>query len=264
VGSREWGFSVWAHNSCGIHGNSFSSTKPTTLYGLYEKTGKFLKHGISSDPLKRYTGKYMADKILVPVLVGARKKIATLEKLLVKQMPGELNHEGWAGDLFLDEAFQIRGKTNMGIFIGAIIGGPSESERLMGVRIQSLAFARDKIQDQVVKAYDCMLDIVFHFEGSLVVPEFTGVRTATFFRNKRILQVQVAVAREMQEKQELLLFLCQLLKKSVRVGKEFFEKKKPPFSLEDHLNLIKGIESYLIAHPQIVEEMIAEGWQPIG
>jgi hypothetical protein len=100
VASREWGFSVWAHNACGpLHGNSFSNTKPTTLYALYSKTGQFLKHGITNNPLTRYPKAIRGMTRLVPIATGMRSKMAALEKLLVKQIPGPWNREPWRGVL---------------------------------------------------------------------------------------------------------------------------------------------------------------------
>jgi hypothetical protein len=100
VASRQWGFSVWAHNASGIcHGNSLSSRRVTTLYKLVDATGRVLKWGISSNPAKRYTRASMSGKLLVPVFKGSRKKMAALERILARFVPGPLNNEPWAGIL---------------------------------------------------------------------------------------------------------------------------------------------------------------------
>jgi RHS repeat-associated protein len=102
VGSREWGFSVWAHNAC--HGNSLLSKRLTTLYVLLNKTTQeLLKWGISSNPTKRYTQKFL-DSInarMVPLLQGSRRSMAQIERSATMQMPGWLNNESWAGALIL-------------------------------------------------------------------------------------------------------------------------------------------------------------------
>jgi hypothetical protein len=101
VGCRDWGFSVWAHNAC--HGNSLASAKPTWLYVVLDKASlNVLKWGITSqaNPRRRYTEKFLVDKILVPLLQGTRSRMAQLERSLTQQSPGPLNFESWAGKLF--------------------------------------------------------------------------------------------------------------------------------------------------------------------
>ena len=93
VGGEDWGFSVWAHNAC--HGNSFTSTKLTTLYALYSNTGAFLKFGITSsaDITKRYGGAggaFLKDKFMLPLLAGSRKQMGAIEKNVVNQAGGPL------------------------------------------------------------------------------------------------------------------------------------------------------------------------------
>ena len=51
-----------------VHGNSLKSLKPTWGYKLYDKSGKFLKNGITNKaiPTKRYTRAFMEDKKMIP------------------------------------------------------------------------------------------------------------------------------------------------------------------------------------------------------
>lgn len=83
-----------------VHGNSFASQRPTTLYQLTDaETGAHLKWGITSktNPMARYTAAQLQGKILNPIQVGSRAEMAALERLLVERLPGPLNCEPWAG-----------------------------------------------------------------------------------------------------------------------------------------------------------------------
>ncbi len=82
-----------------IHGNSKNSQKTTYLYQLFDNLFNFLKWGITSeeDPEKRYTKKYMVDKIMVIVDKGIRALMLIKERKNVETNPGKLNKEKWAG-----------------------------------------------------------------------------------------------------------------------------------------------------------------------
>ena len=103
VGSDEWGFSVWAHNAG--YGNSLKSTKTTTLYELVDAAGNHLKWGITSNPLTRYSQKFLMSSgaRLDPVLTGTRSSMANIERSLTSQtskIASPLSHESWVGSMF--------------------------------------------------------------------------------------------------------------------------------------------------------------------
>ncbi|WP_340614672.1 RHS repeat-associated core domain-containing protein [Xenorhabdus thailandensis] len=79
-----------------IHGNSKHSPKPAYLYELSTDKGEFLKYGISQNPSKRYTNKYMTDKEINVIHSGSRADMLKLERELVTKNPGPLNREPWA------------------------------------------------------------------------------------------------------------------------------------------------------------------------
>jgi RHS repeat-associated protein len=80
-----------------VHGNSKSSPKPATLYGKFDKNGKFLKWGISDDPQTRYSSKELNGGYVKEYRNGSRSDILKMERRLVERYPGPDNHEPWAG-----------------------------------------------------------------------------------------------------------------------------------------------------------------------
>src|SRR5690242_4632491 len=76
--------------------------------------------------------------------------------------------------------------------IGAIHGGPE----LAGAPIDKAIRRLGKTRGPFEKSGSGALDIVFHVPGSLLKPEFTGVRTARFSRKERKLMLQIAVPEE--------------------------------------------------------------------
>jgi hypothetical protein len=105
VGSPAWGFAAWAHNACRVHGNSLNSKKLTTLYYLVDEAGRLLKWGVTSNPARRYSKKFLRElgAELMPVMKGNRRRMVELERSIVSQFPREpwtLNREPWAASMF--------------------------------------------------------------------------------------------------------------------------------------------------------------------
>ncbi len=80
-----------------IHGNSASSTATTFLYRLTSRTGEYLKTGISSNPLSRYSRTFMQDKNMQILQEGSRGEMLSLQRFIVERDPGPMNFESWAG-----------------------------------------------------------------------------------------------------------------------------------------------------------------------
>jgi hypothetical protein len=88
------------------------------------------------------------------------------------------------------------------------------------------------------------LDVVFHVPGSLVSPDYDGVRTGTFWRKKRILQVQIAVPRDLSEKEEgeIGRSLVNLLRRAVHIAQPVFHEARVPFRHDHYERLLESIE----------------------
>jgi hypothetical protein len=130
------------------------------------------------------------------------------------------------------------------IQIGSIVGGPSQAEWLVGSVADHLACAVEIFEGAYVDAKEGVLQLVFHFEGTIVNPEFHGLRTGTFSRKYRSVLIQIAVWRDQQKELGFPLFLCQMLKDAIPVGAKYLRKKKIPFSERPHLELVNALERH--------------------
>jgi hypothetical protein len=120
----------------------------------------------------------------------------------------------------------------MMIYIGAIFGGPELGFASPVARaIMKLQDSRDPEEEGDFGS----LDIVFHVAGSLVQPEFRGVRTGSFSRKKRMLQVQIAVPAEVVASPDPYAFVAGSLREAVRVAAPIFAKAGIRYPEEEYV-----------------------------
>ncbi|MBS0261242.1 MAG: hypothetical protein JSS02_04740 [Planctomycetes bacterium] len=90
------------------------------------------------------------------------------------------------------------------ISIGAVVGGPecifflSQLRKLMGFCQE----ARDR------SSPTAMVNVVYHLPGSVCKPDYLGLRTATFSKNEKKIQVQVSVEAEWIDSRDEMTVLC--------------------------------------------------------
>jgi hypothetical protein len=86
------------------HGNTLDD-RPATLYGKYDREGKFSKWGITKheDPSKRYSKKAIDGGEVRPVERGPRSDMAKKERDKIETNPGPDNREPWAGKRMEDQ-----------------------------------------------------------------------------------------------------------------------------------------------------------------
>jgi len=92
------------------------------------------------------------------------------------------------------------------------------------------------------------LDVVFHVPGSLIAPDYDGVRTGTLSRKRRLLQVQVAVPRDLDDRDEVVEIarsLVLLLRNAVRIARPVFDRARIPYRQDEYERLVDGIERAL-------------------
>jgi hypothetical protein len=133
----------------------------------------------------------------------------------------------------------------MGFYLGGIFGGPELEGSPVWVISGHLLRARDANQEQLVPKDDGELDIVFQYPGSLSKPTFTGLRTGSFSRKQKIVQIQIAVPIEMMEPDVFGQFYVDAIEKAVRLGKKYFDRKGISFSEDKHLALVKKLREAL-------------------
>ncbi|RKG82246.1 hypothetical protein D7W79_03045 [Corallococcus exercitus] len=121
--------------------------------------------------------------------------------------------------------------------IGAVYGGPE----LAGAPIDKAIRMFGKARGPVQKGESGALDIVFHVPGSLLKPEFTGVRTAKFSRKERKLMLQIAVPEEQVHSPDVH-WLLDAIREAVRLAGPRFERAGIEYPEKEHLSLVDRIQ----------------------
>jgi hypothetical protein len=131
----------------------------------------------------------------------------------------------------------------MSLFLSAILGGPEQIDKSFMRKTGDICRKIDIHQKEIISSQDGTINVVFQYPGSLLQPDFVGVRTGSFSKKKRILVVQVAVPKEMLSSANFVKHYLEFLKDALAEGKKYLDKKGIPFSLEDHIALAnKSVE----------------------
>ena len=118
----------------------------------------------------------------------------------------------------------------LGLYIGASFGGPEFSHQPdvpWKTAIQELYRRVVVIREGVVSSLN--LNVVFHVPGSLITPEFEGIRTSSFRRRDSVLMVQVALPAAVPEDQ--LAYLKHMVRETLPVVEQWNERKDRRFDL---------------------------------
>ena len=126
------------------------------------------------------------------------------------------------------------------IFLGAVYGGPeirtSSFHRVLGGLVDLTAGAEPQETGS--------LEVVFHVPGSIIAPDFQGLRTGTLWRKKRKLAVQVAVPPAIlaADDVELRAFLMSSLREAIATAAPVFERAKIPYPEDDLRTAVDRME----------------------
>jgi hypothetical protein len=112
------------------------------------------------------------------------------------------------------------------IYIGQILGGPELRDHAPLNRAIAKLY---RLRGPAGEGEFGSLDVVFHVAGSLLEPEFSGVRTGRFSRKRRMLQVQIAVPKEVVASEDPYPILAARLLEAVRVAVPVFVKAGIPY-----------------------------------
>lgn len=83
------------------------------------------------------------------------------------------------------------------INFGTLIGGSGANSRRWEEAIWGLSRRIDCVARDLKASLK--LNVVFHIPGNMLKPEFSGVRTSTYFRKLAVLMIQVALPEERAE-----------------------------------------------------------------
>jgi len=130
------------------------------------------------------------------------------------------------------------------IYVGAIFGGREAMSSKIGSAISKIK----RLAGGCEMDDSGSLDIVFHVPGTLLSPDYDGVRTGTFSRKKPLLQIQSAVPQDLNDEDEVTEVarsLLPLLRQAVRVAQPVFDRAHIPYPQDEYEDLIDGIEKGL-------------------
>lgn len=112
------------------------------------------------------------------------------------------------------------------IYIGQVMGGP---EFRQDVPINMALAKIYRLRGPAGEGEFGSLDVVFHVAGSILEPEFVGVRTGRFSRKRRMLQVQIAVPKEVVAAEDPYPFLAARVLEAVQLAAPVFAKAGIPY-----------------------------------
>ena len=118
------------------------------------------------------------------------------------------------------------------IYIGEIRGGPELRDDAPICKAIAKIY---RLRGPVGEGEFGSLDVVFHVAGSLLEPEFSGVRTGRFSRKRKKLQVQIAVPKELVAAEDPYPSLAARLLEAVRVAAPVFAKAGIPYPEAEYI-----------------------------
>ena len=129
----------------------------------------------------------------------------------------------------------------MTLYIGSVLGGPEVAGTQVAELINRLARASHAYQEAHEMSSEGSLDIAYHVAGSLVRPQFEGLRTGKFSKREKTLMVQIAVPILFESDIHLAHFLVDALREAIDLAAPVFKSTKIYFSTEEYLTLVDAI-----------------------
>jgi hypothetical protein len=117
------------------------------------------------------------------------------------------------------------------ISVGAIIGGP-ESAFFDKVLCE---FMRHCESEGHLSGEPAKVNIVYHLPGSVMPPDFAGIRPAKFSRKDQKLMIQVAVESEMasvRSRDEILDYIIDVADEAIGIAKTKFDSAKIEYDIK--------------------------------
>lgn len=128
------------------------------------------------------------------------------------------------------------------IYISSILGGPELEGSRIDTAIKRVLSRRPPGEEGNYGS----LDVVFHIPGSIVKPEYHGLRTAKFSSKEKMLMVQVSVPPDVVMSDEAEAFVIQSLKEAIRIARPRFERAGIPYPEDEYLSDVDGMAAGLV------------------
>lgn len=117
------------------------------------------------------------------------------------------------------------------ISIGAVHGGPEQ----LAFYKELGDFMRFCKENRARGFQDAMINIVYHVPGTLLRPDYEGVRTGKFSKRERCLMVQVAVEEEfaaLDDSKKIRQYIFETADEAIGIGKSGLERKGLVYEIE--------------------------------
>ncbi|MFJ2738832.1 hypothetical protein ACIO3O_04110 [Streptomyces sp. NPDC087440] len=113
------------------------------------------------------------------------------------------------------------------LYIGAVEGGPTPHPGKLTAGLQEIGRLVDA-QPWEHSEDETAIDLVFHIPGSLLKPEYEGIRTGSLWRKRCIMQVQVAVPEELgaEEHDAIVRWYARKLVDAVELARTTLPRRK--------------------------------------
>ncbi len=125
-----------------------------------------------------------------------------------------------------------RGWNNIVISVGAVIGGPECA--FMDNYVRSLMrFTKEKRLEN--SSSNAEVNIVFHLPGSLMKPDYIGLRTGKFSKKENTLMIQAAVEAEFiasNDDAEVISYIFEVADEAIGMAKSFFDRNDVEYDIE--------------------------------
>jgi hypothetical protein len=111
----------------------------------------------------------------------------------------------------------------MPLSLGAVLGGPEKTVAIQTFRTLSQQFPKGGIP---------FLNVVFHFPGTLITPNYSGLRTGRFSNKEQGFMIQAAVPvsiAESEQPNEIIDYFDQTIREAMALSRERWNHHKIEF-----------------------------------
>lgn len=128
------------------------------------------------------------------------------------------------------------------IYISSVLGGPELEGSRIDRAIKKIVGLRGPGEEGDFGS----LDVVFHVPGSVIKPDYQGLRTGKFSRKERMLMVQVSVPAALVMSEDSEVFIINSLREAVRMAKPRFQRAGIQYPEDQYLCEIDEIATALV------------------
>jgi len=130
--------------------------------------------------------------------------------------------------------------------IGAVYGGPKSEYGPIEKFVNRLMNMVSEMVGDFKIGSAAALNVVFHIPGSIIRNlDYEGLRNGRYWKEDKVLMIQVAVPKEIAESQDeeaIFHFLFDSLREANRIAALYFKKKKIEYSQPKYLGLVDAVE----------------------